>query len=67
MCLVRCKISLKGVCKAVCQVLTIDATSNLVFWSRLVNKLEPWHNVYIIQQKQNTLILTGLTGSNFLA
>ena len=24
--------------------------SNLVFWSRLANKLEPWHNVYSIQQ-----------------
>ena len=29
---------------------TIDTISNLVFWSHLANKLEPWHNVYIIQQ-----------------
>ena len=28
----------------------IDTINNLVFWSRLANKLEPWHNVYIIQQ-----------------
>ena len=28
----------------------IDTVSNLVFWSRFSNKLEPWHNVYIIQQ-----------------
>ena len=28
----------------------IDTVSNLVFWSRLVNKLEPWHIVYIMQQ-----------------
>ena len=27
----------------------IDTVSNLVFWSRFANKLEPWHNVYIIQ------------------
>ena len=26
----------------------IDTVSNLVFWSRFANKLEPWHNVYII-------------------
>ena len=25
----------------------IDTVSNLVFWSRFANKLEPWHNVYI--------------------
>ena len=29
---------------------TIDTVSNLVFWSRLANKLGPWHNVYIIRQ-----------------
>ena len=28
----------------------IDTVSNLVFWSRFVNKLEPWHIVYIMQQ-----------------
>ena len=38
--------------------LTIDTVSNLVFWTCLVNKLELWHIVYIMQQKQNTLILT---------
>ena len=27
----------------------IDTVSNLVFWSRFANKLEPWRNVYIIQ------------------
>ena len=27
-----------------------DTVSNLVFWSRFVNKLEPWHIVYIMQQ-----------------
>ena len=26
----------------------IDTVSNLAFWSRFANKLEPWHNVYII-------------------
>ena len=29
---------------------TIDTVSNLVFWSRFVNKLELWHIVYIMQQ-----------------
>ena len=29
-------------------LLAIDTVSNLVFWSRFANKLEPWHNVYII-------------------
>ena len=33
-----------------CTVLVIDTISNLVFWSRLANKLWPWHNVYIIWQ-----------------
>ena len=28
----------------------IDTVSNLVFWSRVVNKLEPWHIVNIMQQ-----------------
>ena len=28
----------------------IDSVSNLVFWSCLANKLDPWHNVYIILQ-----------------
>ena len=28
----------------------IDTVSNLVFWSCFVNKLEPWHIVYIMQQ-----------------
>ena len=28
----------------------IDTISNLVFWSSFADKLEPWHNVYIIQQ-----------------
>ena len=28
-------------------VMPIDTVSNLVFWSRFANKLEPWHNVYI--------------------
>ena len=31
-------------------VLPIDTVSNLVFWSCQVNKLEPWHIVYIMQQ-----------------
>ena len=30
--------------------MTIDNISNLVFSSHLVNKLEPWHVVYIMQQ-----------------
>ena len=30
--------------------LHIDTVSNLVFCSRLANKLGPWHNVYIIRQ-----------------
>ena len=30
--------------------LIYDTVSNLAFWSHLANKLEPWHNVYIIQQ-----------------
>ena len=25
----------------------IDTVSNLVFWSRLANKLEPWYDVYM--------------------
>ena len=29
------------------RVKAIDTVSNLVFWSRFANKLEPWHNVYI--------------------
>ena len=33
-----------------CTLGCIDTISNLVFWSRLANKLEPWHDVYIIQQ-----------------
>ena len=28
----------------------IDTVSNLVFWSRFLNKLAPWHIVYIMQQ-----------------
>ena len=28
---------------------TIDTVSNLVFWSRLANKLEHWHNVYMVE------------------
>ena len=28
----------------------IDTVSKLVFWSHLVNKLEPWHIFYIMQQ-----------------
>ena len=28
----------------------IDTVSNIVFWSRFVNKLEPWHIVYVMQQ-----------------
>ena len=31
-------------------IMPIDTVSNLVFWSRLVNKLEHWHIVYILQQ-----------------
>ena len=31
------------------QNFNIDTVSNLVFWSRQVNKLEPWHIVYIMQ------------------
>ena len=30
--------------------MSIDTVINLVFWSHLVNKLEPWHIVYIMQQ-----------------
>ena len=30
--------------------LYIDNASNLVFWCRFLNKLEPWHIVYILQQ-----------------
>ena len=26
---------------------TFDTVSKFVFWSHLVNKLEPWHNIYI--------------------
>ena len=26
-------------------IVSIDTVSNLVFWSRFVNKLEPWHIV----------------------
>ena len=33
-----------------CRERSIDTVSNLVCWSCLVNKLEPWHDVYIIQQ-----------------
>ena len=32
------------------QLHRIDSVSILVFWSHLVNKLEPWHIVYIMQQ-----------------
>ena len=39
----------------------------VVFWRRLVNNLEPWHSGYIMQQEQNTLILTCLADSNFLS
>ena len=28
----------------------IDNANNLVFWCRFLNKLEPWHTVYIMQQ-----------------
>ena len=28
----------------------IDTIGNLVFWSCFVNKLEPWHIVYIMQK-----------------
>ena len=28
----------------------IDTVSNLVFWSHIAKKLEPWQNVYINQQ-----------------
>ena len=44
----------------------IDTVRDLVIWSRFLNTLEPWNNVYIIEQQQNTLILTCLTDSNFL-
>ena len=38
-----------------CEVLfvkvnAIDNANNLVFWFRFLNKLEPWHIVYIMQQ-----------------
>ena len=36
-------------------LLTIENTNNLLFWCRFLNKLEPWHIVYILNQKQNTL------------
>ena len=46
-----------------CEVLfvkvnAIDNANNLVFWFRFLNKLEPWHIVYIMQQQQNTLNLS---------
>ena len=44
----------------------IDNANNLIFWCRFLNKIEPWHIVYIMQQKQNTLTLTWLTDTNFL-
>ena len=28
----------------------IDNANNLVFWCHFLNKLEPWHDVYIMQQ-----------------
>ena len=28
----------------------IDNANNLVFWCLFLNKLEPWHTVYIMQQ-----------------
>ena len=28
----------------------LDNANNLVFWCRFLNKLEPWHTVYIMQQ-----------------
>ena len=28
---------------------SISSISNLIFWSRQGNKLEPWHIVYIMQ------------------
>ena len=28
----------------------IDNANNLVFWCHFLNKLEPWHIVYIMQQ-----------------
>ena len=31
------------------KIKVIDTVSNLVFWSRVANKLEPWRNGYIIQ------------------
>ena len=27
-----------------------DNANNLVFWRRFLNKLEPWHTVYIMKQ-----------------
>ena len=45
---------------------SIDNANNLVFWCRFLNRLEPWYTVYIMQQLQNTLILTWLTDTNFL-
>ena len=40
------------------KIRAIDNTNNLVFWWCYLNNLEPWHIVYIMQQKQNTLMLT---------
>ena len=36
-------------CNLALIITLIDTVSNLVFWSRFANKLEPWPNVYIIQ------------------
>ena len=33
-----------------CSIRLIDHVSNLVYWSRFVNKLDPWHYIYIMQQ-----------------
>ena len=49
-CLQFCKKSADHKEGNTCSEVPIDTVSNLVFWSRFSNKLEPWHNVYIIQQ-----------------
>ena len=34
----------------------IETISNLVFWSCLVNKLEPWHIVHIMEPSDRHLL-----------
>ena len=34
------------------ELFAIDNANNLVFWCQFLNKLEPWHTVYIMQQNK---------------